>query len=137
MDDLKAQKYFNLAEYIATNFSKDPNTRVGCLLIAPDSLQILATGFNGFPRKIHELPERWQRPDKYMYVSHAESNAIANAARSGVATAGSIAVVTLYPCCDCCKLLIQSGIRTLITRRPDLTDDRWGSQFRLSTHMLS
>lgn len=136
MDSLKAVKYYQLARYQADLFSKDPDTKVAAILLAPDSLQVLSTGFNGICRKLAETPERWARPAKYKWVAHAELNAIANAARSGIKVEGAIAVVTLFPCVDCCKALVQSGIDTVVTVRPDLENPRWGEDFKISLEML-
>jgi dCMP deaminase len=136
MDISKARKYFQLAKYQADLFSKDPNTKVGAILLAPDSFQILSTGFNGICRGLKETEERWTRPLKYSWVAHAELNAIANAARSGVKIENSICIVTLFPCVECCKALIQSGIDTIISEQPDLSNNRWGEDFKISLEML-
>lgn len=136
MDNTKACKYFMLAKYQADIFSKDPNTKVAAILLAPDSLQVLSTGFNGICRGIKETPERWARPAKYRWVAHAEVNAIANAARSGVKVENSICVVTMFPCVDCCKALIQSGIKTVISEQPDIEHHRWGEDFKMSLEMM-
>lgn len=134
----KAQKYFQLAKYQANLFSKDPNTKVGALFLAPNSLQILTQGFNGFPRNIDEtIPERWERPQKLMYISHAEANCVANACRHGTPLEKSIAVVTMFPCATCAKLMIQSGISTLVTKSPDFDCPRWGEEFKYSLEMLN
>jgi dCMP deaminase len=138
MNRTKAVKYFKLVRYMADTFSKDPSTKVGCLLLAPDSLQILSLGYNGFPRGVDETnPQRWERPIKYSYVEHSERNCLYNACRSGVSTNNSIAVITLFPCCDCCRALIQSGIKTIITKTPDYDDERWGNDFKISTIMFN
>ncbi len=136
MELSKAHKYFELAEYQANLFSKDPSRKVACILLAPDSNQILSTGFNGICRKLRETPERWARPMKYSYVVHAETNAIANAARSGIKVENSICITTLFPCTSCCKCLIQSGISTVITKQPDFENDRWGDDFKISKNMF-
>jgi len=136
MELAKAQKYYKLAVYQASLFSKDPNTQVAAIIIAPDSLQILSTGFNGLCRKVAETPERWARPLKYTWCCHAEMNAVANAARSGVKIEGAICVVTMFPCVECCKILIQSGIATVITPQPDMTSVKWGKDFELSKIMF-
>lgn len=129
----KAVQYFKLARYQARLFSKDPSTKVAALFLAPSSLQILSAGYNGFCRGVDETKaSRWERPAKYTYVVHAEQNGICNAARSGVALEGCIAVVTLFPCCECAKALIQVGARTVVAPRPDYDDERWGAQFRRS-----
>ena len=137
MNAAKALKYYQLAEYQANLFSKDPNTKVGALFLAPNSLQILTQGYNGFPRKIDETDaNRWERPMKYMYVSHAEANCIANACRHGTPLENSIAVVTLFPCATCAKLLIQTGISVLVTKTPDMTSEKWGEEFKYSLEMF-
>lgn len=133
----KAQKYFQLAEHMAQTFSKDPSTKVGALFLAPESLQILTMGYNGFPRNVDESkPERWERPVKYFFASHAESNCIANACRHGTPLEGCIAVVTMFPCSTCAKIMIQAGIKTLVTKTPDFTCSRWGEEFKYSYEML-
>jgi dCMP deaminase len=137
MDRQKAIKYFKLVRFMAELFSKDPAKKVGCLLLAPHSLQILSLGYNGFARGVDETKkERWERPIKYSFVEHAERNCLYNACRSGVSTDGSIAVITLFPCCDCCRALIQSGIKTIITLKPDYNHPRWGEDFKLSGVMF-
>jgi dCMP deaminase len=134
----KAEKYFKLAEYQANLFSKDPSTKVGAIFLAPQSLQILSLGYNGFPRNIDETaPERWERPQKLYYISHAESNCVANACRHGTPLENSIAVVTMFPCAACAKLMIQSGISTLVTKEPNLECPRWGQEFKYSLEMLT
>lgn len=134
----KALKFFKLAEYQAALFSKDPVTKVGAIFLAPDSLQQLTQGYNGFPRGIDEKSaERWQRPAKYLYVSHAEMNAIANACRHGTPLERAIAVVTLFPCTTCAKTMIQAGISAVVTRRPDMDCPRWGQEFQVSLEMFN
>ncbi len=78
------EHYINMATLISFK-SKDPSTKVGVVIIGSDN-EILSTGFNGFPRGVDErrYPERWERPEKYDWIVHAESNAVANAARVGV-----------------------------------------------------
>jgi dCMP deaminase len=134
----KAIKYFQLAEFQANLFSKDPNTKVGALFLAPNSLQVLCQGYNGFPRNIDEGDmARWERPQKYFYVSHAEQNCISNACRHGTPLEGSIAVVTMFPCTTCAKLMIQAGIKGLVTKKPDMECSRWGEEFTYSLEMFN
>jgi dCMP deaminase len=132
----KALKYMKLAKYNADLFSKDPNRKVGTLLMKSDFSSILATGINGFPRKVNEAGERWERPTKYKYVIHSEVNAICNAARSGTSIDNSSAIVTMFPCSDCSKALIQAGVKKIYSPRPDLDDDRWGEHFKISLEMF-
>lgn len=133
----KAVKFFHLAQTQAALFSKDPHHKVGTLFVDPESLAILSTGYNGFCRGIDETCEnRWDRPQKYDFVCHAEVNGIYNACRQGVRLNGSTAVVTTFPCLECAKALIQVGVRTVVSRKPDFADERWGRQFKMSTEMF-
>jgi dCMP deaminase len=136
----KAIKYYKLAREMADLFSKDPSTKVGSIFLAPESLMIRTCGFNGMPRGIDETrSERWERPGKYLWCEHSERNAIYNAAREGVGLEGSIAVVTLMPCVDCARALIQVGVKTLVTVRPDMSDEkwaRWGESFAVAREMF-
>ena len=102
-------RFIALARHIA-EWSKDPSTKVGCVIVGPDR-EIRSTGFNGFPRGIQDLPERYgDRAQKYPLVCHAEENAIMHAARVGVPVRGCAAYVTWPPCTRCARSLIQAGI---------------------------
>jgi dCMP deaminase len=133
----KAEKYYQLAQNFAELFSKDPSRKVGALCLHPESLAILSQGYNGFPRGVDEIkPERWEKPMKYRWIEHAERNCIYNACRHGTGLDGTIAVVTMFPCADCARALIQAGVRTLVTMKPDMSDPRWGSEFQISLEMF-
>ena len=93
--------------------SKDPSTKVGCVIVGEDR-EILSTGFNGLPRGVADLPERMARPAKYLWTSHAEENAIAQAARVGARLKGSTAYVTHSCCSRCARMLIQAGVASVI-----------------------
>lgn len=137
MNPDKALKFLKLAKIQADLFSKDPSTKVGCIIIAPDSLQILSCGYNGLPRYIDEkINERWEYPLKGYYCEHAERNCLYNACRSGVKLENSIAIVSLYPCHDCARGLIQSGITTIITFEPNFDHERWGQSFKISSQLF-
>lgn len=106
------QKYFlGMAEQVATR-SKDPSTKVGCVISTEDKV-VVATGYNGIPRDVLDKPERMERPAKYLWTSHAEENAVAMAARVGSRLRGGHAFVTHMPCCRCARMLIQAGISTV------------------------
>lgn len=89
--------------------SKD-TTKVGAVLIGPDG-EVRLTGYNGPPRGVHDTPDRFERPMKYLYAQHAEANVISFAARSGISTNACHLYVTHHPCATCMKLIIQSGIK--------------------------
>lgn len=128
-------KLFELAKQQAAR-SNDDSNQVGCVIVQPTSHQVLAVGYNDLPRGIADKACRRERPMKYKYVEHAERNALYNACRRGTAVKGGIAAVTMFPCAECSRALIQSGIRTLVTVRPDMTT-RWAEDFRISLEMLS
>lgn len=137
MKEDKIIKFFKLAQYQSELFSKDPSTKVCALFIYPESLQILSSGYNGFCRGVDEKQiSRWERPEKYKYVVHAETNGIYNACRNGVSLKDSICIVTMFPCSNCSKGLIQVGIKELITSKPDFNHERWGEDFKYSFEML-
>jgi len=104
--------FIRLAEIVASR-SKDPNTKVGCVVVSYDNT-ILSTGYNGLPRCVRDLSERMERPAKYLWTAHAEENAVAQAARKGISLNGSTAYVTHSPCCRCARALIQAGILHIV-----------------------
>jgi len=105
--------YINLLDPIAAK-SKDPNTKVGCIVVGPDN-EIRATGYNSFPRGINDsIPARLERPEKYLWIEHAERNAIYNAARTGAALKDCRLYVSLIPCMDCARGIVQAGITEVI-----------------------
>lgn len=92
--------------------SKDPNTKVGCIVTSKDKV-VVASGYNGIPQGVADLPERMERPAKYLWTAHAEENAVALAARVGSSLRDGYAYVTHYPCSRCARSLIQAGIRVV------------------------
>lgn len=92
--------------------SKD-STKVGAILVDQDNTVIL-TAFNGPPRGVFDLAERFERPAKYMFASHAETNLIAFAARHGIRTQGHKIFCTHFSCAACARTMIQAGISEVI-----------------------
>lgn len=134
----KILKHYRLTQQRAKEFSKDPSTQVGATLLDPLTYDDLSHGYNGMPRKIDEKrADRWQRPIKYLYVEHAERNALYNALRKQVKLAGAIALVTMFPCADCARGFIQVDISAVVCPKPaqDLVD-RWGAHFDVAKDML-
>lgn len=104
--------FLSLAAKIAER-SKDPRTQVGCVIVGPNR-EILSTGYNGLPRGVIDNPIRMLPPDKYLWTSHAEENAVAQAARNGVRLEGATAYVTHACCSRCARSLIQAGIAAVV-----------------------
>jgi dCMP deaminase len=87
--------------------SKDPRTQVGCVVVEPGTFHVLSAGYNGFPPRVAETPERWERQAKRDFVIHAELNAICHAKAP---LSGSYLYCTLQPCLDCAKAIVAAGI---------------------------
>ncbi len=115
-DYISWDEYFMGVALLASQRSKDPSTQVGACIVDNDK-RILSTGYNGFPQGCSDDEFPWNRDEdlgetKYQYVVHAELNAILNA--SGKSLAGSTLYVGLFPCHECAKAIIQSGIKDII-----------------------
>ena len=119
---MKRTDYINWDEYfmgiamLAARRSKDPNTRVGACIVSDDNI-IISTGYNGMPKGCSDDIFPWGRDGaqdmtKYPYVVHAELNAILNA--NGRDLRGSRIYVALFPCNECAKAIIQSGVKEVL-----------------------
>lgn len=104
------QRFLDLAKSVA-EWSKDPSTKVGAVAVG-ESKQILETGFNGPPRGVQDLPERMERPAKYIWTAHAEENLVAHAARKQLE--GSTVYVTHLCCNACARMLINAGVARVV-----------------------
>lgn len=121
---------------LAASWSKDRNRKVGAVII-DDGNRIVATGYNGFPAGINDdVDSRHERPAKYLFTEHAERNALYSAVNRGTTTKGCTMILEWYPCADCARGIIQSGIKKVICGTPDFTDDRWGTSFKASSEMF-
>jgi dCMP deaminase len=107
-------EYFISMCYLVAMKSKDPSTKVGAVIVDAGN-EVVSTGFNSLPRGANDnVPERFCRPLKQSFMSHAEANAIALAARKGHPTKDCSIYVTWFPCIECSRLIIQSGIKEVI-----------------------
>jgi dCMP deaminase len=116
-------RFLKAAQEVAT-WSKDPSTKVGCVIVNPELQRRTGEGFNGFPRFMSDAEELYNdRETKYSRTLHAEINAVLFSKE----TEGCTAYVTHPPCTACALVLIQSGIQRVVCRKPD-TDlvSRWG-----------
>ncbi len=119
---MKREDYISWDEYfmgiakLSGMRSKDPNTQVGACIVSEDN-KILSVGYNGFPIGCSDEEFPWDRTgdmihSKYAYVTHGELNAILN--YRGGSLQGAKLYVSLFPCNECAKAIIQCGIRTVI-----------------------
>lgn len=128
-------RYLRIANEVAS-FSKDPSTKVGCVLVK--DRRIVSTGFNGFPRGIgDDLNRLSDREKKYLYTVHAEANSVVAAALHGVSTEGCSAYVTFSPCCQCAAMLINAGIKSVYVHGGGQIPDRWLENFIAASRLLA
>ena len=113
-DYISWDEYFMGIAMLAARRSKDPNTQVGACIVSDDNI-IISTGYNGMPKGCSDDIFPWEREGaetKYPYVVHAELNAILNA--NGRDLRGSRIFVALFPCNECAKAIIQSGVAEVV-----------------------
>ena len=114
-DHLSWDEYFMGIASLSALRSKDPSTQVGACIVNEEK-RILSMGYNGMPHHCHDDEYPWERGEgldsKYLYVCHAELNAILNCNTSSVR--GCTVYVTLFPCNECTKAIIQSGIKEIV-----------------------
>jgi dCMP deaminase len=116
IDYISWDEYFMGVAILAGMRSKDPSTQVGACIVDNDN-KILSQGYNGLPRGCSDDEFPWNREGnmletKYPYVVHAELNAILNS--RGTSLVGSKIYVALFPCNECAKAIIQSGIKEVV-----------------------
>ena len=114
-DYISWDEYFMGVALLSSKRSKDPNTKVGACIVNSEH-RIVGIGYNGFPVGCDDNEFPWGRDGdfldtKYPYVVHAEPNAILNANSK---TQGCTLYVSLFPCNECAKLIIQSGIKEIV-----------------------
>jgi len=116
MDYVSWDEYFMGIALLSACRSKDPGTQVGSCIVSPEK-RILTVGYNGMPSGCSDDEFPWEREGspldtKYLYVCHAEMNAILNSGHSELR--GSSVYTTLFPCAECTKAMIQKGIKEVI-----------------------
>jgi Deoxycytidylate deaminase len=116
MDRISWDECFMGMAIIASKRSKDPSTQVGAVIVDNDN-KVVSIGYNGMPRHIDDKDLSWNKNDdldnKFLYVCHAEFNAILNV-RNGSSVKDCTIYVTLFPCNECAKAMIQTGIKKVV-----------------------
>ena len=136
-DYISWDEYFMGVAYLSSMRSKDPNTQVGACIVSQDN-KILSMGYNGLPKGCSDDEFPWVREGedplktKYVYTVHSELNAILN--YRGGSLEGSKIYVTLFPCNECAKAIIQAGIKTIIYKEDKYPDS---PSVRASKRMLN
>lgn len=129
------ERYMGLAEQVST-WSKDPSAKIGAVAIGEQG-QVLAQGYNGFPRGVLDHEERYlNKEEKYKFVVHAEMNTIYNASYNGISLRGSTLYVYGLPICnECAKGIIQTGVSRVVmryTKQPE----KWMESFEITKKMF-
>ncbi|MBQ9266559.1 MAG: dCMP deaminase family protein [Bacilli bacterium] len=116
MQVINRDEYFMGIALLSAKRSKDPSTQVGACIVDNDN-KVVSIGYNGMPRGIADTDLTWEKGEglhsKYLYVCHAEFNAILNI-RNGSSLKGCTVYVTLFPCNECTKAIIQTGIKKIV-----------------------
>ncbi len=138
-DYITWDEYFMGVALLSAKRSKDPSTQVGACIVSQDN-KILSMGYNGFPRGCSDEEFPWGKEQeekdpynaKYFYTTHSELNAILN--YRGGSLEGSKLYVTLFPCNECAKAIIQAGIKTIV-----YSEDKYSQEasVRASKRMLN
>lgn len=124
------KRFLKLAEHIAT-WSRDPSTKVGAV-IANDLNIAIGLGYNGFPRGVSDSPRFYDdRETKLKLVVHAEANAILNATTQ---VRGCTIYTTHFSCNECAKLVIQSGIKRIVSHKTDM-NSKWLNAWAIAEDM--
>lgn len=130
------ERFMFLAKEISS-WSKDPSTKIG-VVIVNDERRILSTGYNGFPKGIEDTEERLSnRSLKYPLIVHGEMNALMSALYNGVSVKGSTMYVYGLPVCsECCKNIIQSGIKCVVIDNIEFAPEIWAEQWKKTSEPM-
>lgn len=129
-------RFIGLAKQIG-EWSKDHDRKVGSIIVGPNR-EIRSAGYNGFPRGVNDdNSARHAIPAKYLWTEHPERNAIYNAAHVGIPLEACTIYVTGFPCMDCARAIVQSGIITVVAYEPDFDNPKWGEDYRNTVTMFS
>jgi dCMP deaminase len=126
-----------LMDAAAVAASKSPNKirQVGAVILTCDGGAPIAA-CNTFPAGVANLGWRHEGDGRFVWMEHAERNAIFNAAKHGRALAGATIATTFFPCIDCARAIVQAGIVRVVSPEPALEDPVWGASFPRSRIIL-
>lgn len=132
MSNKQDKRWLDMAALVSS-WSEDASTKVGAVIVDLKRKNLLEIGWNGIPRGIKLTKEMQERPEKYNWFEHAERNAIYNAAYKGNSIKGSTLYCTLYPCPECARAIIQSGITEVVVKN----NEDWKPYWVKSAEMLT
>jgi dCMP deaminase len=127
-------KFMDMA-IIESKLSKGLSTKTGCVIVNTFGM-FISKGRNELPNGVIDEDSRRQRPLKYLFTEHAERNAIYAAAKDGLSLDGSTAYVNWFPCVDCARAMIQSGISRLVCLEVNMDHSKYREEFIVARDML-
>lgn len=133
-----ADRFMGLCDHIAS-WSEDRDFQVGCVIVGAGH-EVRTMGYNGLPRGVSATDDnRFDRAsgEKFHWIEHAERNAIYNAARAGANLDGCTLYVNRFPCADCGRAIIQSGITCVVCPPIPKADGALDHSFQVSNTMLN
>lgn len=129
------ESLFDLAVSVAAN-SPNRVRKVGAAIITADNC-VPIVACNTFPEGVQDIDWRHEDDGRFVWMEHAERNAIFAAARAGQSLLGATIATTFFPCIDCARAIVQSGFARLITPPPAFEDPVWGVAFERSQIILN
>ena len=126
------KRFLDLAELVST-WSKDPSTKVGAVIVDEQNI-IVSVGFNGFPKGIEDNDRLNHREAKYQIIVHAENNALMFAKRP--LDGCTIYTYPFMPCPRCAGMIIQSGIKRVVSYKNTIDRHRWELDFQISRELF-
>lgn len=127
---------FMTTAYLVAMKSKDESTHCGAVIVDKYN-HVVSSGYNSFVRGINDdVPERQERPEKYLWFEHGERNAIYSAAFRGSSTKGCKIYVTGIPCADCARGIIQAGIKEVIIEEREEFGKEWEESCKITLQMF-
>lgn len=121
--------------YLQAQRSHDPSSQNVAIVCQGE--KVICSGVNGLPHRVQSTPARWARPTKYLYVEHAERNAIYDAALHGDKLVGATMFCPWSACADCARAIIQSGIRRVVRHiLPFADNESWNESIAAGDAML-
>ncbi len=123
--------------FLIAQTSTDLSTQNGAIVVNPGG-EVIGSGANVFPNNVETTIERLQRPQKYLFVVHAESNAILNAAKKGLTTEGATLYSPWAACASCAHAIIQSGIVSVVAHKEsmDRNHSKWNESIEAALQMF-
>jgi dCMP deaminase len=130
--------FLGLAYEYAKQYSPDPRTQNGAIIVDSNNFEIISYGANRFPNGVSNLPERLHREHKRDYLEHAERDAIFSALRLGKNTVGATMYVPWFACSDCAKAIIGAGITCVVGHHaPCNTANTWSASIDIGLILLN